>query len=96
MLQYQVIQIDESDYRGKETVTLKWIFDNFEAADKLAKFLYNNNVEYYKSDTTYNEVERGVYREFQQADWGWKEAVASYIVNEIEFEMNSEIDVELG
>lgn len=74
---------------------IKGIYDNFNNADKLAKRIYKDMKEYFKTDWNYDTEEEGNYMVFRQAFWWWQELAYSVNVNEIEFEMNQECNIEI-
>lgn len=92
---YLVIQTDYSDYRGKSVTTIKWVYDSFNKANKLARKLYSNSIEYYNSNWDYDEIKIWSYKEFQQCNWWWQELVSKYEVIEFEYKLNSKCEIEI-
>lgn len=95
MLVYMVMETTYSDYLWRETQIIKWFYDGFDKADKKAKELYKNMLEDYKSEWNYDNVDAWDYELLMQANWGGQELAYKAQVIELEFEMNSECEIEI-
>lgn len=76
--------------------TIKWIYDSFNKADTYAEKLYFTDVGYLKSEATYDNLGRGKYECYKQVFWLGVELYSSYVVNELEYELNEPCEIELS
>ena len=92
---YLVIQTDYSNYKGGDRQIIKGVYDNFNDADKLARKIYEEIKDYYKTDWKYDILNKWRYELFLQSDNGGQELMNSFKVIELEYELNSECEIEI-
>ena len=92
---YLVIQTDYSNYKGGDRQVIKGVYDNFDDADKLARKIYEEIKDYYKTDWKYDILNKWKYELFLQSDNGGQELMNSFKVIELEYELNSECEIEI-
>ena len=81
--------------KNPDNEKIKGFFSSYDKADKYAKKLYDNEINYYNYDTTYNNIDSWSYEVIIPADGGWAVFETWFYVIEIEAEVDEPCEIEI-